>query len=93
MRQGGLGRVRKDVLIYALNLRLIFTWLNSVMDRDSRYIARRLEADGWTLVPGGKGSHRKYRKTGYPMIILPFPKKDLPIGTARNIAKAARWIK
>lgn len=62
------------------------------MERDSRKIAKRLEAEGWTLVPGGKGSHRKYTRPGFAMIILPFPKKDLPIGTARNIAKAAGWI-
>ena len=63
------------------------------MERGSRKIAKHLEAEGWDMVPGGKGSHRKYRKAGYPMIILPFPKKDLPLGTARNIAKAAGWIR
>jgi predicted RNA binding protein YcfA (HicA-like mRNA interferase family) len=66
--------------------------VNMEMERDSRKIAKRLEAEGWTLVPGGKGSHRKYTRPGFAMIILPFPKKDLPIGTARNIAKAAGWI-
>ncbi len=35
-----------------------------------------------------KGSHLKLRK-GERSVILPHPKKDLPLGTVRNIYKAA----
>lgn len=60
------------------------------MERSSRLIVKRLEADGWEHV-GSKGSHAKFRK-GNETVIVPHPKKDLPIGTARAIAKSAGWI-
>ncbi|MEO1748854.1 MAG: type II toxin-antitoxin system HicA family toxin, partial [Pseudomonadota bacterium] len=49
-----------------------------------------LTGDGFVLV-SVRGSHHKYRKANV-VIIVPHPKKDLPIGTARAIAKAAGWI-
>jgi len=60
------------------------------MERDSREIIRRLKADGFELV-GIRGSHHKFRK-GSRTIIVPHPKKDMPIGTVRQFAKAAGWI-
>ena len=60
------------------------------MERSSKKIIQRLEADGFALV-SIKGSHHKYRKNGRT-IIVPHPKKDLPLGTARSIARAAGWI-
>jgi predicted RNA binding protein YcfA (HicA-like mRNA interferase family) len=60
------------------------------MERDSRKIVRRLESEGYTLV-ATRGSHHKYRK-GAVTIIVPHPRKDLPVGTARAIAKMAGWI-
>ena len=61
-----------------------------MMETNSRDIVKRLEAEGWTLV-SVKGSHHKFRK-GSITVIVPHPKKDLPIGTARNIAKTVGWI-
>ena len=58
---------------------------------DSKAIIKRLTEEGWLLV-GTKGSHHKFRR-GSVTVIVPHPKKDLPIGTARNIAKIAGWIK
>lgn len=58
---------------------------------NSRDIIRRLEAEGWLLV-STKGSHHKFRKHGQSLIV-PHPKKDLPLGTARSIAKVAGWLK
>jgi predicted RNA binding protein YcfA (HicA-like mRNA interferase family) len=58
---------------------------------NSRDIIRRLESEGWFLV-STKGSHQKFRKGGQTLIV-PHPKKDLPLGTARSIAKAAGWLK
>lgn len=60
------------------------------MERDSRKIIQRLKAEGYELV-AVSGSHHKFRKGGRT-IIVPHPKKDLPVGTARAIAKQAGWI-
>lgn len=54
------------------------------MERSSKKIIKRLEAEGWSFV-SAKGAHQKYRKDGQAVIVPP-PKKDLPIGTARSIA-------
>lgn len=59
------------------------------MERDSKKIVKRLIADGFELV-SVKGSHHKFRKNGLT-VIVPHPKKDLPLGTARSIAKMAGW--
>lgn len=61
------------------------------MERDSRKIIRRLKLDGFELVTI-RGSHHKFRK-GDIVLIVPHPEKDLPIGTARAIAKLAGWLK
>jgi len=60
------------------------------MERDSRKIVRRLLDDGFVLV-SVSGSHHKFRK-GDRTVILPHPKKDLPVGTVRAIARQAGWI-
>ena len=59
------------------------------MERDSRKIVQRLLADGFVIV-ASKGSHHKFRKGGL-VVIVPHPKKDLPTGTARSIARMAGW--
>jgi predicted RNA binding protein YcfA (HicA-like mRNA interferase family) len=59
------------------------------MERDSRKIVQRLIADGSAPV-SVKGSHHKFRK-GAMVVIVPHPKKDLPTGTARSIARMAGW--
>lgn len=58
---------------------------------NSKEIVRRLEAEGWALV-SIRGPHHKFRKDGQ-MLIVPHPKKDLPLGTARSIARVAGWLK
>lgn len=60
------------------------------MDRDSRKIVKRLLSEGFTLV-SIKGSHHKFTR-GALTVIVPHPKKDLPTGTARAIARQAGWI-
>jgi predicted RNA binding protein YcfA (HicA-like mRNA interferase family) len=60
------------------------------MERDSRRIIARLKADGFELV-SIRGSHHKFRKGGLT-IVVPHPKRDLPTGTTRAIAKAAGWL-
>lgn len=60
------------------------------MERDSKRIVRRLREEGFELV-SISGSHHKFRK-GTVTLIVPHPKKDLPLGTARQIAKTAGWL-
>lgn len=60
------------------------------MLRRSREIVKRLEAEGFELV-SIRGSHHKFRK-GSITVIVPHPKKELPLGTARGIARQAGWI-
>ena len=59
------------------------------MLRNSRDIVRRLKAEGFELV-SVKGSHHKFRKSAIT-VIVPHPKKDLPVGTARSIARQVGW--
>ena len=60
------------------------------MNRDSKKIIKRLKEDGFELI-STRGSHHKFRN-GAVTIIVPHPKKDLPVGTARAIAKDAGWL-
>ena len=59
------------------------------MLRNSRDIVKRLKAEGFELV-SVKGSHHKFRK-GAIVVVVPHPKKDLPVGTARSIARRVGW--
>ncbi|HEU4988057.1 MAG TPA: type II toxin-antitoxin system HicA family toxin [Rhizobiaceae bacterium] len=61
-----------------------------VVECDSRKIVKRLRQEGFELI-SISGSHHKFRK-GLVTIIVPHPKKNLPIGTARAIAKQAGWL-
>jgi predicted RNA binding protein YcfA (HicA-like mRNA interferase family) len=57
---------------------------------NSREVIKLLEEDGWFEV-GKNGSHRKFNhlyKEG--MVIVPHPKKNLPIGTLKSILRQAR---
>jgi predicted RNA binding protein YcfA (HicA-like mRNA interferase family) len=44
------------------------------------------------VLVSSKGSHHKFRRGGQSLIV-PHPKKDLPLGTARSIARVAGWLK
>jgi predicted RNA binding protein YcfA (HicA-like mRNA interferase family) len=59
------------------------------MERNSKRIVKRLVAEGFERV-AVKGSHHKFRK-GSVIVVVPHPKKDLPLGTARSIARMAGW--
>ena len=50
---------------------------------------KRLKKEGWEL-ESGKGSHVVARKDG-KMVTVPTAKREIPIGTYRNIAKGAGW--
>ena len=64
----------------------------AAIERNSRKIMARLKQEGWSVV-SVEGSHHKLRHPVHKhMIILVHPKKDLPIGTARQIHKSAGWL-
>lgn len=63
----------------------------SQFEMNSREIIRRLLSEGWELVRT-KGSHHQYRHPSKPgLVTVPHPKRDLPVGTVRSIAKQAGW--
>ena len=66
-----------------------------VEDDDSigRLVKQYLEQqDGWRVV-NIEGSHHKLAHPVHKhKIVLVHPKKDLPLGTARQIHKAAGWL-
>ena len=49
-----------------------------------------MEHEGFDLVKV-TGSHHKFKKDD-KTVTVPHPKKDLPIGTVRNIYKQAGWL-
>lgn len=53
------------------------------METNSRKLLAILKAEGFEVV-SQRGSHMKLRK-GERVVILPHPKKDLPLGTVKNI--------
>ncbi|MGA9669234.1 MAG: type II toxin-antitoxin system HicA family toxin [Terracidiphilus sp.] len=57
---------------------------------DSREIIRRLKEDGWFEVAQA-GSHKQLK---HPLkrgrVTVPYPKKDIPLGTLKSIEKQAR---
>jgi predicted RNA binding protein YcfA (HicA-like mRNA interferase family) len=54
---------------------------------DSKRILRALEQDGWVLARV-TGSHHHFRHPTKPgTVTVPHPKKDLPIGTVKSIAR------
>jgi predicted RNA binding protein YcfA (HicA-like mRNA interferase family) len=62
------------------------------LERDSRKIIGRLEAEGWSLVKTS-GSHHKFKHPERRHhIVVVHPARDLPVGTARAIARAAGWL-
>ncbi|MGB3024371.1 type II toxin-antitoxin system HicA family toxin [Paradevosia shaoguanensis] len=63
------------------------------MLKDSRAIIERLQASGFVLV-SVRGSHHKLRhpQSGRT-VIVPHPRKDIPVGTVQSIYRQAGWGK
>jgi len=54
---------------------------------DSSMLIKRIAADGWIL-DRVRGSHHVFiHPTRSGVVVIPHPKKDLPIGTVRSILK------
>ncbi|MDL2268375.1 type II toxin-antitoxin system HicA family toxin [Desulfosarcina sp. OttesenSCG-928-A07] len=51
-------------------------------------VKRRLEADGWLELPGGKTSHKHFKHPTKPgKVTVPFHAKDVNPITLKNIEK------
>lgn len=58
---------------------------------DSADVIRRLREDGWVL-HHVKGSHHQFKHPDKPgKITVPHPRRNLPVGTLRNIYRQAGW--
>ncbi len=56
----------------------------------SKELIKLLKANGFKQVKGrGAGSHTIFKKGEITIPPVPHPKKDLPLGTVRQILKAA----
>jgi predicted RNA binding protein YcfA (HicA-like mRNA interferase family) len=58
---------------------------------NSAGVIRRLQAEGWLRI-GGKGDHFKLKhpdRAGH--VVCRMPRKDLALGTLRNIHRQAGW--
>jgi predicted RNA binding protein YcfA (HicA-like mRNA interferase family) len=54
-------------------------------------IIKRLIDEGWLKV-GGKGDHEKFKHPNKPgHVVVPLPRKDIAVGTLRNIYRQAGW--
>jgi len=59
------------------------------VERDSRKLIAELEKDGWKHV-ATTGSHYHFKHPArVGKVTVPHPKKDLPIGTVRQIYRQA----
>lgn len=57
----------------------------------SKEIIARLKKEEWFLV-NVKGNHQQFKHPDRKgRVTIPHPKKDLPIGTVKSIAKQAGW--
>jgi len=71
--------------------RPIVPWFDSPvrsLSVSTRELDRLLRSQGYAEVAGGKGSHRKYKATGRPMVILPDGRRDLSMRVLRTVVEA-----
>lgn len=59
-------------------------------EQEVKEVIKRLKKEGWEERTG-KGSHKVFKKNGQ-MVTVPTSKKEIPIGTYRQIAKVAGWL-
>lgn len=65
--------------------------VRTIHNMNSKDVLKKLKADGWVSV-GGKGDHDKFKHPEKPgHVVVPHPRKDLPVGTLRNIYRQAGW--
>ena len=61
------------------------------LETNSRKIVARLQHKGWRNVGGAR--HDRFVRDSRPGVMITVPRhRELTVGTARSIAKAAEWI-
>jgi predicted RNA binding protein YcfA (HicA-like mRNA interferase family) len=61
------------------------------VETNARKLVARLEKDGWINIGGG--SHDRFVNEKRPGVMITVPRhRQLTLGTARSIAKAAGWM-
>lgn len=61
-----------------------------ILNMDSKQIIKRLKQDGFEHV-STRGDHKKFKHKNGKIVIVPHHKKDIPVGTIRNIYRQAGW--
>ncbi|WP_281178117.1 type II toxin-antitoxin system HicA family toxin [Alicyclobacillus acidiphilus] len=63
--------------------------MGTVKSYSSRELISMLEANGWVLKAVERSHHQYIHPKTRNKVTVPHPKKDIPVGTARNILKRA----
>ena len=74
---------------YLTSWRAMRIYSRMARERNSRKIIRRLKREGWVLLRTN-GSHHVFGK-GPRRVIVPHPRKDLPVGLVLEIEEVAGW--
>jgi len=62
------------------------------MPISGKELAKLFIKAGYKIVPGGKGSHMKLKRSGHPTVIIP-NHKELKTGTEHDLRKILENIK
>jgi predicted RNA binding protein YcfA (HicA-like mRNA interferase family) len=63
----------------------------SKLETNTRKIIARLQREGWINIGGG--GHDRFVNDTHPGVMITVPRhKEVSLGVARSIAKAAGWI-
>jgi len=57
---------------------------------DSKEVIKRLKREGFNL-RGVSGSHHQFKHKDGRLVTVAHPKKDIPLGTLKNIFDSADW--
>jgi predicted RNA binding protein YcfA (HicA-like mRNA interferase family) len=63
------------------------------MEKNSRKLIARLNAENFVLKSVNGSHHKFFRASDKRVVVVPHPKKDLPIGTVKDIYKDAGWTR
>ena len=78
-----------DLVDVTLNDERSFFHVNKGTNVNSKDLIKILQTNGWRHIRT-HGSHHIFKKDGFPKsIAVPHPKKDLKLGTAKDILKKA----